>query len=227
MEFDKTIKLIQKAYSELGHQMGYRFLLSSKNTFTSDILFLNLNPGGSTIPPEHPADSCENGPAHLTESWGNGLAVGMSPLQIQVQKLFKELSERIPGNRDLIHESLMAYFIPFRSPRFNDLHEKDKTINFAVNLWSGILAEMNPKLIICLGDDVFKNVKKLFPSVSRQFSTKTGWGEITADVYKNGNNCRILRLPHLSTFKIFSRKECEPYIDKLLTEATKDLCDFE
>jgi len=222
MEFDKTIQLIQKAYSELGHQMGYRFLLSSKNTFSSDVLFLNLNPGGSTIHPEHPTDSYETGPAHLTESWGNGLAVGMSPLQIQVQKLFEELSKKIPCNRNLIHESLIAYFIPFRSPRMNDLHEKDKSIKFAIELWSEIISTMKPKLIICLGDDVFKNVKKLFPVVSAQFSTKLGWGEITADVYKYENDCRIIKLPHLSTFKIFSRKECEPYIDKLLTEATKD-----
>jgi len=123
---------------------------------------------------------------------------------------------------NLIHESLIAYFIPFRSPRMNDLHEKDKSIKFAIELWSEIISTMKPKLIICLGDDVFKNVKKLFPVVSAQFSTKLGWGEITADVYKYENDCRIIKLPHLSTFKIFSRKECEPYIDKLLTEATKD-----
>ncbi len=222
MEFDQTIKKIQKAYSELGHQMGYRFLLSSKSTFSSDIIFLNLNPGGNRIPPEHPADSCESGSAHLTESWGNGLDVGMSPLQIQVQKLFKELSKKIPGNRNLINESLIAYFIPFRSPRMNDLHEKEKSIKFAIELWSEIISTMKPKLVICLGDDVYKNVKKLFPDDPTKYSTKIGWGEITADFYKYDNGCRVIRLPHLSTFKIFSRKECEPFIDNLLSEATKD-----
>jgi hypothetical protein len=222
MEFDQAIKRIQKADSELGHQMGYRFLLSAKNTFYSDILFLNLNPGGSKIT-EHPRDSCENGPAHLSESWGKGLAVGMSPLQIQVQKLFKELSEKIPDNRNLIYESLMAYFIPFRSSRINNLHEKEKSIKFAVELWSEILLTIDPKLIICLGNDVFESIKKsLHDDITMKYKTKLGWGNVEAKVYKYRNNRRILKLPHLSTFKIFSRKECEPFIDKLLTEATED-----
>ena len=104
----------------------------------------------------------------------------------------------------------------------NDLHAKEKSIKFAFELWSEIILTMKPKLIICLGNDVYKNIKKLFPDIPTKYSTKIGWGEITADLYKYENNCRILRLPHLSTFKIFSRKECEPLIDKLLTEATKD-----
>jgi hypothetical protein len=221
MTFDQAINQIQAAYIELGHQKGYRFLLSSKSTFSSDILFLNLNPGGDQIPPEHPSDSCESGPAHLTESWGNNLPVGAAPLQIQVQRLFSELSKYIPGNRDLIRESLIAYFIPFRSPRVKDLHAKDESINFSLKLWSEILSSLNPKLVICLGDDVYKNIKILFPGDPVIYNTKIGWGEITADVYIFKNGCRILRLPHLSTFKIFSRDECKPYIEDLLMYATE------
>jgi hypothetical protein len=227
MEFEQTIKKIQKAYAELGHVLGYRFLLSSKNTFSSDILFLNLNPAGRTIPPDHPSDSCETGPAHLTESWKNGHAVGMSPLQIQVQRMFAELSKRIPGNRNLINEALIAYFIPFRSPRIEDLHAKEKSISFAIELWSEILASVKPKLIICLGNDVYKNIRKLFPDTSVIFNTNIGWnhgkgGGVTAQVCTYNNGCRILKLPHLSTYKIFSRYESKPYIDRLLNEATKN-----
>ena len=81
---------------------------------------------------------------------------------------------------------------------------------------------MNPKLIICLGDDVCKNIKKKFIEEPAKFSTKLGWSEITADVYTYKNKCRILKLPHLSTFKIFNRDECKAHIDKLLIKAIED-----
>lgn len=172
--------------------MGYRFLLSSKNTLYSDVLFLNLNPGGSQIISDHPLSSCENGPAHLTEIWKEGCAAGMSPLQIQVQRMFAELSKRIPGDRNLINEALIAYFIPFRSPRIQNLYEKEKSISFAIELWSEILANIKPKLIICLGNDVCENIRQLFPDKPIIFNTNIGWkhgkgGEVKAQLYTYQN----------------------------------------
>jgi len=218
MNFEEALSEIKQGYLQLGHRRGYRFLLSSKKTFCSDILFLNLNPGGSVIKPEHPSDSCEKGPAHLTESW-RGLPLGTAPLQVQVQKMFRQLSVHVSGKRDLITEALMAYFVPFRSPRLDDLHAKKESIKFAHDLWVKIISNNNPRLIICLGGDVFKQVDKILGGPEGSITTKIGWGAVTAGVYRYEAGCKVLKLPHLSTFKIFSRDECQPHIDQLLTRA--------
>jgi len=124
MTFDQAIDQIKREYERLSHQLGYRFLLSSKDTFNSDVIFLNLNPGGDRVYPDQPADSCENGPAYLTESWGNNLKPGQSSLQIQVQNMLREISGKMPGKRDLLYDSMIAYFIPFRSPDYKSLQKK-------------------------------------------------------------------------------------------------------
>ncbi len=88
MNFEEALKKGHKAYGGLGHQLGNRFLYSQKNTFKSEIIFLNLNPGGDYVPPNHPWGRSENGPAQLTEAWNNEYSAGNSPLQVQVLKLF-------------------------------------------------------------------------------------------------------------------------------------------
>jgi hypothetical protein len=226
IDFDYLIEKIDEKYNELGHKKGYRFLLSSKNNFSSDILFLNLNPGGDKIMKDHHSESCERGPAHITEIWHN-YPIGKAPLQIQVQRMFEELSEILPGNRKLINEALIAYFIPFRSKNFNDLHAKKKSIEFGISFWKEIFQVIQPKLIICIGNDTWNNLKDLFSFSNKPFEINLGWknsngGEIKGQVYFFNNGQRILKLPHLSRYKIFGRMESKKQVKKLLKEATKN-----
>jgi hypothetical protein len=129
--FSVAYERIEKEYHRLGHTLGYRFLLGSRNNLSreTNILFLGLNPGGGRIRVDHPSSSCENGPAFLQETWGAGSGPGNAPLQIQVQKMFHDLAEIWPGNlnlQQLMNESLLAYYVPFRSPSAASLFRKVK-----------------------------------------------------------------------------------------------------
>jgi hypothetical protein len=124
--FNESCERIDRAYHRLGHRLGYRFLLGSRDNLgpETEILFLGLNPGGRSIPPDHPADSCEDGPAFVRESWGAGRGPGSAPLQVQVQRMFDDLAaQRNNGmnGRALMEHSLLAYYIPFRSPNMAEL----------------------------------------------------------------------------------------------------------
>ena len=227
MNFNQALKEIDQAYYNLGHsqyERGYRFLLTPKENFSpdTDIVLLSQNPGGDSPNKNHPYDYCRNGPAHLTESWKSN-PPSKDPLQIQVQKLFQELSNHIPGNSDLIYEALMAYFIPFRTPEISKLPAKKASIEFSLNLWSEILSFIQPKLILCLGKEVSQNVKKIYADQSYKSSIeKLKWGDITGEVFKYEGGLRVLGFPHLSRFRIFNRPECYPPINKLLEEATQN-----
>jgi hypothetical protein len=222
MNFDQALEKINQAYYKLGHnqyERGYRFLLTTKANFSShtDIVLLSQNPGGDSPIPGQSPYSCEYGPAYLIEQRSS------KPLQIQVQKLFQELSKHIPGNRDLIYEALIAYFIPFRTPEIKKLPAKKESIEFSLNLWKEILSSIQPKLILCLGKEVSQNVTKIFSDQSYKLSKeKLNWGDVTGEVYKYEGGLRVLGLPHLSRFRVFNKSECYPPINKLLEEATQN-----
>ena len=230
--FTDSCSKIEKAYKQLNHTLGYRFLLGTQNNLMpeTEILFLGLNPGGREIRPDHPNRSCENGPAFLVETWGAGTGPGNAPLQIQVQKMFNDLAEAMPGSRDqrqLMDDSLMAYYIPFRSPSVSVLPRKAESRIFAKSLWSDILQTCKPKLIITMDKYSFTDISSiieksycLYPS--RKYKSEVGWGNISAELLVSGtedSQVSVLRFPHLSRFKIFGRPESKPYTDRLISKA--------
>jgi hypothetical protein len=230
--FEWACNEIKIKYAELDHNIGYRFLLSPKHTLSPNtkILFLNLNPGGDCIPTGHSAESSEQGAAHLIEQWGDNLP-GKNPLQIQVQKMFAELHKitNIANSpNQLLNNSLSAYFIPFRSPRYQDLCNKKESLKFAEHLWTNILKKINPEIIICMDRESFKRINVVISNIygvqPKKFTTPIGWGNYTSDVNKyisSNHQCNCVRLNHLSTFKIFSRDQCKPYIDKIMSKISE------
>lgn len=218
--FDECINDIESAYKELGHNLGWRFLSVSKSVLNGPVkvALVTINPAGNEIPPDHPWPSCENGVSYIVERWGNTLP-GQSKLQIQVQKLFEML--RGPLNykdsyMDLMSQSLISHFIPFRSPRFEQLARQDESIEFGHALWKKILPVVHPQLIICLGRDVQEQIRSLIQSelsgkLVKSDTFPTGWGNYNAelDIFKNSEgNIRLLYLPHLSTWTLFTSDKC-------------------
>jgi hypothetical protein len=130
--FSEAIAAIRTEYERLGHVLGWRFLCVSKDVLEQDskIVFLTLNPGGRSIPEGHPSESCEAGPSYLVEQWW-GARPGKHKLQRQVQALFESISRLVPiETRPMVsmEASLIAYFIPFRSPRIADLHHQREMV---------------------------------------------------------------------------------------------------
>lgn len=138
----------------------------------------------------------------MVESWGEN-SPGQAPLQQQVCALFELLN--VSPNY-----VLSGNLIPFRSPRFSDLPNKSAALKFGQNIWSDIIERSNLNLIVTMGNDVTRAVSKQL-KITRLDKHESGWGKIS--IYSGEKDgLRLIGLPHLSTFKLFSRPECEKYL---------------
>jgi hypothetical protein len=220
---------IEKNEKLLEHKLSWRFLTTPQNTLLpkSQIAFIALNPGGNFIPQEHGKESSEIGSAYIYENWKS------TALQNQVQCLFQEIGRRIkePDYKSLMNNSLMAYYIPFRSPNIKKLINPKESKKFSYRLWSHILQNISLQLIITIDRNTFEDINKIlieevgFNQMS-SMTLPTGWGDYTADVCSyNKSKAKIVlaRLPHLSRFKIFARSDSELQVRKIVTEMTNHM----
>ena len=219
---------IENFYQYHGYELGWRFLTCSKAVLKSSpkIAFITLNPGGSRMRDDHPSASCEEGSPYLNESWG-GKKPGESALQIQIQKMFGKIHEKVnyPGSKHkLIESTLSGHFVPFRSPRLNDLKDKKEAFNFGEKIWGEILETVRPRLFICINKETAERIRKIIATIynlpeSKSCKPQTGWGDYTADIVEFGNKAevKLLRLPHLSRFTLFTREKCEEEVENIFT----------
>ena len=212
-----------------GYELGWRFLTCSKSILETNpkIAFITLNPGGTERRDDHSSASCEDGNPIYDESWKNKNP-GESVLQKQIQKMFDKIREKIdyPGStRALIESTLCGYFVPFRSRRLKDLEHEKEAFDFGEKIWRNILETVQPELFVCIDHKTTKRIRKIIATIynlpeGKPCKLETGWGNTTADIFEFGDNAeiKILRLPHLSTYKLFSRKECEEKIEDIFTQ---------
>lgn len=231
--FTKSCAEISDAYARLDHQLGWRFLTSPKKTFGAgvDVALISLNPGGGVDIAEHPRASSEAGSAYLVESW-DGCPPGRAPLQIQVRKLFEALAatrDSVSGS-ELMANALSAYFIPFRSPGMATLVNRKASIAFATDLWAKLLPALNPRVIMTMDTTSTPILSQILTTQlgvsARSTSLPVGWGSYAAELQQfETPDLRkiIVRLPHLSRFKIFGRHESRPYITAIFAEVAKSL----
>lgn len=193
---------IERAYQESGNRLGWRLLASPARTLAgAEIAFIGLNPAGRIEPLGHPRFAPESGSAYCDEVWGNAPA-GESRLQRQVLALFKALNVA-PEN------VLAGNLIPFRSPSFECLRNREGSLKFGADLWSRIIRRARPSLVIVMGREVEKAV---VGALSAELETKEvlGWGnpaggQITGRRWKFDGGL-IVFLPHLSRFGVVTRK---------------------
>jgi len=232
--FEQSIRSIQNFYEDKDYSLGWRFLACSKRTLENEplIALITSNTGGKEIPENHPWGSCEKGSAYLYEEWDNN-PPGKHNLQIQIKLMFEKIIDTLQvakTTNELIEESLTGNFVPFRSPRLKDLKYKGEALDFASVLWSNILRHVKPKLFIILGLEAHKRLRPIIEDVYGYPMTgtckyRTGWGNYTADLDKFGDKSQLtmLRLPHLSKFKLFTSPQCTDYLNIILSEACKGL----
>ena len=228
---EHCVKSIEVAYARLGHQIGWRFLVGPRRTFTATtrFAFITLNPGGTHEDPAHPRSSSENGSAYWIESWKECPA-GTEPLQRQIQELFARIAHSVGAKeptRDFVETHVLAaYFVPFRSPRFNTLHRRRESIEFARQLWSDILAALTPLVLLTIGQETFKNLRRIISDrpaalVTDEQQFPTGWENVTAKacrfrVPEREEVVTLAGLPHLSQYKLMSRDACRQPVQQFL-----------
>jgi hypothetical protein len=229
--FSEAVKSIETAYEKLGHDLGWRFLYSPANTIGPDtrMVFLGLNPGGSHY--EAPVPSVEEGNAYRIEHWGKD--GGHNGLQTQVHRLYEILARKV-GQQSapkLMDQTLTANFCPFRSPNWKSLSRKRESVRFSHELWFSVLDRVSPSVIICLSDMPFDYVESVLLArgfrIIEKIKPLTGWGDVTYSQAKYSSldekEVLMVRLPHLSRYKIFGKPECRRAVDQLTDEIVRSL----
>ena|SRR2546429_4509463 len=164
-----------------------------------------------------------------------GSGRGTAPLQLQVQALFGSLARHLGEDGSLstfMNQRVMsAHFIPFRSPRFADLPRRRESVAFAQTLWGEILAHWTPRILLTIDTEAFKNLHAILlqqPGVRQSEHQRfdTGWGAYQAEgarlvIPGRSDTLTLARFPHLSTFKLFSRTACRPFLERFLAYLTR------
>ncbi len=228
--FHRAVDEIGREYERLGHELGWRFLYSPVATLSKDtrLFFAGLNPGGDRYYP--PVESVEEGNAYRVERWKDG--VRAKPLQIQVRKLYDILSRKL-GNEsviDLMDGTLTANFCPFRSPKWNLLPNKARSVAFSRELWRDLFDYISPSAIVCLSDEPFDYFGEVLVTRglrrTEPIRESVGWGKVTysqARFRSETEEILMVRLPHLSQFQIFSRPQSRQSIDRFTDAIAQSL----
>ena len=194
---------IEQEYAEGEYGLGWRLLSCPIDSIHSaKICFIGLNPAGKTPDIKNDGLSSEIGSSYKIESWGKHLP-GAAPLQKQICKMFEFLGVSAD-------EVLSGNLIPFRSPRFADLPNRKRAMDFSKTMWREILTHSNAELVICMGNDVTRSVAQLL-KINTLEKLSSGWGKVSIYV-GDKDGVKVIGLPHLSTFKLFSRLECQSYL---------------
>ena len=183
---------------------GYKLLYCPWDTISSaKIAFISLNPGGKT--------PCESSLRLISEEKGNSYELESnttkSPITFQFMELCKLIGEK-PIN------ILTGTIFPFRSKSWESLTYEQRNAGLLIGkqFWKKSLRNLN--LIICVGKTSTENIIDL-SDFKEEKIYDSGWGDIKITRYKDSKNRTLIHLPHLSTFKLFSRPECLPPLKKV------------
>lgn len=229
---------IDQMRDQLGYTLGSALSYNSFDNIHSPgypIAFIGLNPGGNKY--DKPSIESENGKcAYYYENWtakGENKKTPpdekeLDPLQRQIIKLYTRLAEIFGCDyKELMDKSIMANLVPFRSPTWNSLPNQNAALEFSSQLWGDIVKQTRVKVIICMSVVVFYELDKILRGLGntsipeKSKSESTGWGRTQYQVEKymaDGESILLIRIPHLSRYKLFNSEKCKSAIDVLMKE---------
>jgi len=120
----------------------------------------------------------------------------------------------------LMNASLAANYVPFRTENESKIKKEDV---FAQELWGKIFDFIQPRVVICISVLSFNGIKNVLKSknYSETLPEKEepiGWGKVTYSIMefeKEGRNITLVRLPHLSRYRVFSENRNEECKEKI------------
>ncbi|WP_216923265.1 uracil-DNA glycosylase family protein [Synechococcus sp. CCAP 1479/9] len=207
---------IQQEYTRLGLSSGWRFLYNPLGLLEKSpkVLFLGINPGGDSVPPEHGVYSTEAGSAYVVESWA-GAPPGQSGYQQAVRKIFAMLNYPI-------EEAVTGCLIPFRSRKESDLGAAlTPAKKFGVQLWSPVIRSIKPKLIVTTGRTPYKGVSTIMAHLCSSETTVSLQGNSPCSLsVRRGDDWLLIGLPYPSKrFDIFNNACLRKPVQDCLYEA--------
>jgi hypothetical protein len=193
-----TGTLHQKA-QELEFKDGFHLLYCPWQTiYCARVAFISLNPGRA-VPANMNITSDERGNSYEGEE-----ATTLSPLTPQFLMLCRRFCIR-PSR------VLTGVALPFRSDSWNTLSPSQKREGLAVGkqFWEEALhcKESDVKLVITISTVAKKLALELTGAVEEKRVT-SGWANTQLVRYRYREGRYVVCLPHLSSYKLFSRPSC-------------------
>lgn len=199
---DEVKAAISAAYKTLGTGLSWTFMTSSEGTLrTARVALVGLNPGGGGRESDYrPIWHQPDGNDYKRSDWKTGHGPGGAPLQIQVQELCKVAATEID-------DLFSAQFVPFRSASWSSLTKREDALRFARALWTWVLANSRFETCFTLGHLTGAELARLMQAQEVKSDGRrieVAWGAQTLRRYKAADGRRIVSLPHLSRYKLFS-----------------------
>ncbi len=182
---------------ECGFEDGFKLLYCPWERISdARIAFISLNPGMAPDDSEMRAIEDPEGNSYYVERENT-----KSPLTHQ----FLEMCDFISSKPNDI---LTGAFFPFRSAKWSDLSalQIEEVLKFSQPFWKSAITE-NCELAVVLSNFVASQVVDLLDG-KLEAEIPSGWGATKLRRYIAPNGTKVIQLPHLSTFKLFSREEC-------------------
>lgn len=183
--FEEAVRMIQAKYDELDYDRGWRFLYSPKETFKAncDLMLVGLNPADRPGFSPEPILSCEIGNAFRIRFEPDLVAEsGIASAQYakRVCDKFKLLADLLAEPQlDLMDRTLSSNFCPFRASGGLPKMHTTAARAFSRELWIKLCKHLEPKVIMCLGDEAARE----FSAIRAKLSPKS----------------EIIKLPHPSS----------------------------
>ena len=226
MSLDDAIGRIEAAYANFGYTLGWEFLYGPASTLAcpNGLMLMGINPGGDRY---KVTQTVEAGNDYLIGRWSKDGTI----LQSQVLRFFEVLAASSLGRgataRELLNATLTTNFCPFVSPTWKDLPNRAKAVAFSNRLWSDLLGQTSPKVIICMGRVPFPYLESILRNLGKlrgNTELPTGWGayQFRVQSYGLGSSISVLaRIPHFSQYRLMSRAECLPRVQDFVRQIEK------
>ena len=213
---------IQLKYTEYGFDKGWRLWYHPISVLekSPQVLFLGINPGGSGHNSNHGVYSQEGGCAYMVEQWGSN-----SQVKDPVPELFKTAGLDI-------RTAAISNFVPFRSEGEAKLKQNPHyklMLSWCDNLWSDLLAELSPKLIVSIGALPRDGLRRVLgkPTSTKEdsaVSSSRSACRFRIDSYRTGAVETVLSLPYPnSRYRLLSDHLLLPYTQMYLQHARKSM----
>lgn len=209
---------IENAYRQLGYKLNWGFLTCPVANFQNpSTLLVALNPGGGRGDAGDPSwerqkmYSQEEGNEYVVGDWNEDGNPGNAPLQRQIQGLCRFINQPIEALAS-------ANFVPFQSPTWAELPNKEQALAFARELWADVIEGLAPRYVIALGTEAGFAMKTLF-GVDTLIERKINWGSVKVRFGSAKHGSRFVILPHLSRYQVFNTDGSENDHSSALREA--------
>ncbi len=193
---------VERARPSLDTGQGLKMLYSDIASLSNQVWTVGLNPGGGHSEPDQ--WHREDGAHDYRDGY---LSVEHAKARPRGLKLREQLTAMITWLGVDWNQTLSFNLVPFRSARWDSMSRtwRRAALAFAEDaFWPLLLTHRRPRLVVAFGVEPARVLRRLLGH-GEEISYPVGWGKYTADVSAAQTNA-VLRLPHLSTFRIFGRR---------------------